>query len=332
MIRFGILGAGRIAHAFAKAMNATEGKLQAVASSNLERAIAFKEEYDIVSEYNDYNRLFSDSKVDVIYIATPHAFHYDQMLSCLEHGKSVLCEKSFTLNHRQAENVFALAKKKKLFVMEAMWTRFLPAISSMIELIHNQEIGDVVQLEAGFGFDIANLTRPRLQDPYLGGGALLDIGIYPITLANMIFGKPHKVTSKVNFLPTNVDSSETITYRYPKAKAILKASFEDNIGSYAWITGTKKKLFIPHFHGAEEVMIYDLDGEIENTISHYHEVNGLEYEIREVIRCLENNELTSPIMTPEITIEILRQMDRLRASWGLKFPEESPDFLVDLSE
>ncbi|MDD4355472.1 MAG: Gfo/Idh/MocA family oxidoreductase, partial [Candidatus Izemoplasmatales bacterium] len=176
MIRFGILGAGRIAHAFAKAMNATEGKLQAVASSNLERAIAFKEEYDIVSEYNDYNRLFSDSKVDVIYIATPHAFHYDQMLSCLEHGKSVLCEKSFTLNHRQAENVFALAKKKKLFVMEAMWTRFLPAISSMIELIHNQEIGDVVQLEAGFGFDIANLTRPRLQDPYLGGGALLDIG------------------------------------------------------------------------------------------------------------------------------------------------------------
>jgi predicted dehydrogenase len=332
MIRFGILGAGRIAHAFAKAMSATKGKLQAVASSNLDRAIAFKEEYEIVTEYDDYDQLLSDPNIDVIYIATPHAFHYDQMMSCLAHGKAILCEKSFTLNREQAESVFELAKQKNLFVMEAMWTRFLPTVHEVLDIILSGEIGEVTNLEAGFGFDIANMTRPRLQDPYMGGGALLDIGIYPITLANLILGIPTKITSKVSFLPTNVDSSETIRYYYPHAKAVLKASFEDNIGSYAWITGTKKKIFIPHFHGAEEAMIYDLDGEVERTISHYHEINGLEYEIREVIRCLENKEITSPGMPPETSIEILRQMDQLRRSWGLRFPEESPDFLVDLSK
>jgi len=323
MVRFGVLGAGSIAHAFCKAISATDGILQAVASSSIERANAFVEEYGFVSAYDDYEALMKDEDVDCVYIATPHSFHYGQIISCLENGKHVLCEKSFTLNARQAESVFALAKTKGLFVMEAMWTRFLPVIREMQEFVASGELGQITKLESGFGFDVSPLSRPRLKEPELGGGALLDIGIYPITLANLFLGKPKGIRSKVEFFDTGVDATETITYLYDDVECTLLATFEENLGSYAWIYGTKYKALIPFFHGAEEAFIYDENSEIINTIATPHDVNGLEYEIREVISCIGENRLESPLMTWNDTIEILQQMDEIRASWNLVYPDES---------
>ncbi len=323
MVRFGVLGAGSIAHAFCKAALSTEGILQAIASSSIERANAFVEEYGFVSAYDDYEALMKDDQVDCVYIATPHSFHYEQMLECLENNKNILCEKSFTLNAKQAEHIFALAKEKSLFVMEAMWTRFLPVIKELLEYVNCGEFGEIIKIESGFGFDVSNLSRPRLKDLELGGGALLDVGIYPITIANLFLGKPKSIRSKVEFFDTGVDSSEKITYVYDNAKCTLLASFEENLGSYTWIYGTKYKALIPFFHGAEEAFIYDETAEMIKTIEYPHEVNGLEYEIMEVISCLENGRLESLIMTPETTVEILRQMDEIRSSWNLVYPGES---------
>jgi len=323
MVRFGVLGAGSIAHAFCKAVLSTDGILQAIASSSIERANAFVEEYGFINAYDDYEALMKDDQVDCVYIATPHSFHYEQMLECLENNKNVLCEKSFTLNAKQAEVVFALAKEKGLFVMEAMWTRFLPVIKELLEYVKSEDFGEIVKIESGFGFDVSNLARPRLKDLELGGGALLDVGIYPITIANLFLGKPKSIRSKVEFFDTGVDSSEKITYVYENAKCTLLATFEENLGSYTWIYGTKYKALIPFFHGAEEAFIYDETAEMIKTIEYPHEVNGLEYEILEVIYCLENGLLESSIMPPETTVEILRQMDEIRASWNLIYPGES---------
>ncbi|MBN2504967.1 MAG: Gfo/Idh/MocA family oxidoreductase [Bacilli bacterium] len=322
MVRFGVLGAGSIAHSFSKAIRATEGILQAIASSSLERAQSFSEEYGFISFYDDYDKLMDDEDVDCIYIATAHAYHYQHMIDTLNHGKHVLCEKSFTLNAKQAEEVFKLARAKGLFVMEAMWTRFLPTIQELIQKVSAGVIGEIKSIESAFGYDISTLTRPRLKDPEQGGGALLDIGIYPITMANLFLGRPKSFKSKVDFFDTGVDSYEEIIYRYENAKAKLIVSFEDNLGSYTWIYGTKGKAFVPVFQAADEAYIYDDTDEIVDTITYGHEENGLEYEIKEAISCIENKQFESKTMPHEETLEILRQMDAIRASWNLVYPGE----------
>ncbi len=330
MVRFGVLGAGSIAHAFSKAVKATDGILQAIASSSLERAQTFVEEYGYDHCFDDYEKLMLDDTVDCIYIATANAYHYQHIIDSLRQGKHVLCEKSFTLNHRQAKEVFTLAREKGLFVMEAMWTRFLPVIQELHARVTNGDLGEITAVESAFGFDISTFTRPRLKDPQQGGGALLDIGVYTVTMANIFLGRPLKFKSKVDFFDTGVDSSAEIIYRYPNAKAKLIMSFEENIGSYTWIHGTKGKAFIPVFQAADEVLIYDLSGEISDTINYPHQVNGLEYEIMEVIRSIENHQQESKIMPASETVEILRQMDLIRASWNLVYPDESKTILVDL--
>ena len=206
--------------------------------------------------------------------------------------------------------------------MEAMWTRFLPIIQEVKKLIDEDLIGDLIQLDATFTFPAPLEKKSRLMEPSLGGGALLDIGIYPITMANLFLGIPVSMESNVVIGSTGVDVASEITYFYPQAEANLKCSFQEERLIETIIYGTKGYIQIPNFNGAETAIVYDRNHKIVKELEHKHLVNGYEYEIFETVRMLKKKQLESPIMSHEMTLEILRQMDQLRRDWNLKYPQE----------
>jgi len=322
MVKFGVLGAGRIAKTFSSAVSGIHENLYAIASRDLTKAKQFQSEFGYSVAYGSYEELLDDPSVVCVYVATPHSLHFEQMKMCLEKGKHILCEKAFTLNREQAKIIFEIADEKKLFVMEAMWTRFLPTIQEIQKLVAEDAIGDIFQIEASFGFESTKNLKDRLLNPVLGGGALLDIGIYPITLANLFLGVPDSFESNAFFHPSGVDTSAKITYFYPEAEAILNMSFMDNIGNDAYIYGTKGYFHIPNFHACEVATLYNNNHKVVKMIEHKHLVNGMEYEIFETIKCIRKKALESPVMTHETTLEILRQMDEIRKSWNFKYPQE----------
>lgn len=324
MIRFGVIGAGRIAQTFSDAVKGVnDAELYAVASRDLEKAQAFKSQHQYKHAYGSYEAMLEDSNVDCVYIATPHGLHYEQMLKCLEYNKPILCEKAFTLNATQAKHVFDIARKKNLFVMEAMWTRFLPVIQAVKEIIADGVIGEIKHLDITFGFHTEAEDRDRIFNPSLGGGALLDIGIYPLTLADMLLGAPEKVETTVKKHPrTGVDIHETMTLSYKNASAQITAAFDENLPNDAKIIGSKGTIVIPFFWQAEEAYIYDDKQNLCEKLSFPHPVNGFEYEIEAVVYCLKNNFKESPIMPHTKTIAMLNQMDALRKAWLINYPNE----------
>jgi dihydrodiol dehydrogenase / D-xylose 1-dehydrogenase (NADP) len=311
MVRFGIMGAGKIAHKFCIAANGIGAILEAVASRDSEKARKFQLEHRVHKMYDSYEKMLSDNDIDCVYIATPHGLHFEHLIACLKANKNVLCEKAFTLNRSQAKCVFALAEKKHRFVMEELQ-----------RTIQNGEIGQITRLDAAFAFQSDAAENDRLFDPALGGGALLDVGIYPITFANLILGIPERFESVVKFASTGVDATESIVYHYPQSVAHLQASIRTDLGREATIYGTKGTIHVPAFWAAEKAEILDLTGNLVRLIFEPHWVNGMEYEIQETTRCIEAGLLQSPQMSWETTLEILRQTDALRKSWHFFYPQE----------
>ncbi len=322
MVRFGVVGAGNIAHTFCQAVLGTSGSLEAIASRDLNKALAYQKKYSIRKAYGRYQELYQDPDIDCIYLATPHGLHYEQMMEILDYNKSIICEKAFTLNASQAEKVFAKAKQKQCFVMEAMWTRFLPNILHLKQQIKNGVIGSITRLEVDFCFVASIDDNHRLVRPDLGGGALLDVGIYPITLANLLLGVPNAIESTVDLHCSGVDMRESITYYYPNAVAQLTASFVDEKAREARIFGEKGWIKVPQFWSSETTLIYDLNDILVNHYSFKHRVNGFEYQIAEAIKMIELGECQSPLMPHRETLEILRQMDVLRSMWNMRYPIE----------
>ncbi|MCF7923699.1 MAG: Gfo/Idh/MocA family oxidoreductase [Candidatus Izimaplasma sp.] len=324
MIRIGVIGAGFIANKFCDAVNNSnlDGKLAAIASRSLDKAEKFKEKHNFEKAYGSYEELFKDKDIDLIYVATPHGLHYNHMMEILEYNKNILCEKPFTLNAKQAKEVFKKAKNKNVFIMEALWTRFLPTIREVKELTDDNIIGDIVKLEADFCFTPNKDDDHRLFQPKLGGGALLDVGIYPITFANIFMGRPKNFNSDVKMYKTGVDIAETIYYNYPDRQAILKSALNYELPLLAKITGTKGKIIIEGLHETESAKIYDLDNKLIREVNHPHEVNGFEYEIKEAIKCIKYNKLESDIMPHSETLNVLTQMDNIRESWNFFYPQE----------
>lgn len=322
MVKFGILGAGAIAGTFCDAVNGIQEHLHAVASRDLEKAEAFAKTHAIPKAYGSYEELLDDPEVTCVYVATPHAFHYEQMKMCIEKNKHILCEKAFTLNAAQAKEIFELADAKNLFVMEAMWTRFLPTILEVKKLVDEDVIGDIFQIDANFGFRADKKPKDRLFDPILGGGALLDIGIYPITLANLFLGIPDSFESNVTFHPSGVDLCEKIRYFYPEAEAVLTASFKEDLGTEATIYGTKGYVTFPGFHSAQVATVYNNNHKVVKMIEHKHLVNGMEYEVFETVKCIKKRCTESSIMSHETTLQMMRQMDEIRHSWNFRYPQE----------
>jgi predicted dehydrogenase len=322
MVKFGIIGAGKIAHQFTKALLGINEYLYAVASRDLGRAMEFAQIYDIEKYYGSYEELLKDPEVQCVYIATPMSEHYKNMLDCLYAGKHVICEKTFTLNYKEAKIVCNLAKEKGLFLMEAMWTRFLPTIQEVQKVINEGMIGDIVQIESFINLRLDLPLESRIFSKALGGGALLDVGVYPINMANLFLGIPDSFDTEVKFAKTGVDSEEKITYFYPHSHATLYASVINNDKKDTYIYGTKGYVHIPGFWSTETAIVFNNHHKIIKEIEHKHIVNGMEYEIFEAVKCIKKKLIESPIMPHKTTLDIMRQMDEIRKSWDLVYPTE----------
>lgn len=320
-IRWGIIGPGNIAAKFAQALKSMHGvELKAIASRNKERAVGFGKLYDIQESkcYGNYEELVQDQSIDAVYIAVPHPFHKELSILCLNNSKAVLCEKPVTINELEIREVIKVAEENKVFFMEAMKTRFLPIHQEVKRLINEGIIGDVRLLQADFGFKAPFDPANRLFNKELGGGALLDVGIYNISYSSFLFGNnPVGVNSDLNYGQTGVDESASIILSYENGKyAQLFAAINVNTKREANILGTEGSISIPRFSSTESAII-SINGKEKNLHMPFA-INGFEYQIEEVVHCLQEGKTESKIMSWKDSIEIMSIMDEVRSRGSKK--------------
>ncbi|HVU10915.1 MAG TPA: Gfo/Idh/MocA family oxidoreductase [Phototrophicaceae bacterium] len=323
-IRWGILGTGNIAHKFATGLCAADdAELVAVGSRTQEAADRFGDEFGAPRRHASYEALASDPGVDAIYISTPHPFHQPNTILCLENGKAVLCEKPFAINTGEAQTMIDLARSKHLFLMEAMWTRYTPVLVKVRELLDAGAIGDVRMLTADFGFRTDLNPKGRLFDLELGGGALLDVGIYPLSLASMIFGEPSKMVSVAHLGETGADEQNAILFQYPQGEiAMLSSATRTSMPQEAVIMGTQGTIRLPPEWWHPQSFTLARPNRAPETFALPFRANGYEYEAMEVGDCLRAGKLESDVMPLAETLTLMRQMDVIRAEWGLVYPVE----------
>ena len=322
-MRIGILGCGSIASVMAKTVSEMdEIQCYGVASRSFEKAEAFREAHGFEKAFGSYEELVQDELVDFIYIATPHSHHYENMMMCLEHNKAVLCEKAFTMNAKQAREVLALSKEKNVLVTEAIWTRYMPSRTILNELVSSGIIGEVSTVSANLCYPIHHV--PRLTDPNLAGGSLLDVGIYPLNFASMILG--HDVLSvhaHATLTDTGVDRTTTMTLVYPENKVAMlfcgMDSISDRIGS---ISGNEGYINVTNINNISKIEVFNSDSQCIKSIEIEHEINGYEYQVQAVVRALENNQYECEEMPHEHTLYMMTLMDEIRHQIGVKYPGE----------
>lgn len=319
------MGTGTIASKFATALNSMDHiELEGVASRDLGRAQDFAKRFHFHKAYGSYEELAEDPSIDVIYIATPHPEHKGNARLCIKNKKSVLCEKPFTLNKEESQYLIALAKEHEVFLMEAMWTKFLPVTAMVKQWIDEKKIGKVKYLRASFGFQTKFDEKHRLFDPQKAGGALLDVGIYPLAYAiHMLGSLPEQVVSNAVIGRSMVDEQNVISLRFKEGiLADLSSAITAETGNEALIVGDQGKILVPYFWMAEKAQRYSLDGELLETFSVPFLANGYEYEAEEVNKCIREGRLESDIHTLSDTLNIITLMDQIREQWGLKYPQE----------
>lgn len=323
-IRWGIIGTGNIASQFANGLSfLPDAVLMGVGSRRQESADQFAKQFGIPNRHASYESLVNDPEIDVIYVSTPHPYHIENTLLCLEAGKPVLCEKPFAINAHDTEIMIQNARQKNLFLMEAMWTRFIPATLKVRQLIADDVIGDLRFVQIDFGFRADFDPKSRLFDPELGGGALLDIGIYPVSLAIQLLGLPDHISSEAHLGQTGVDEQNGITFRYNNgAIAVLSSTIQANTPGEALIVGTKGKIIMHREFWACEKITLSLDDQADQTINIPIEGSGYRYEAAEVMNCLRAGKIESEAMPLDETLAIMRVLDTLRAQWGFKYPNE----------
>ncbi len=327
MLHIAILGAGNIAGTMAKTLNEMEEKNErfccyAVAARDLNRAKEFADKYGFEKAYGSYEEMLSDDKVDFVYIATPHGYHYEHIKLCLEHGKHVLCEKAFTLNADQAREVFAIAEEKGVLLTEAIWPRYQPMRKILADLLSSGVIGKTHMMVADIAFDSDHV--PRMHRPELGGGSLLDITIYPLNLAIMAFGdKVTKVDSSVQLTEEGVDAQESITLQFADGKmAVIAASMYAEGDTSAMFCGEQGRIHLENIFNPISLTIYNRRGELVEKIMRPEQITGYEYEVRSCLDAIESGTLECPEMPHKDTLFMLDMMDGLRAQWGMKYPCE----------
>ena len=294
----------------------------AVASRGLEKAKAFAAEWNFAKVYGSYEELVKDEKIDLIYVATPHAMHYENALLCIENGRNILVEKAFTANAKQARDVIELAEKKGVFVAEAMWTRYMPGLSMIREIIESGKIGEVDSVEADFSIPISGVKR--LHDPALAGGALLDLGVYTLTFASMFLGDDIVSTrSRCIKYETGVDATDFIELTYSDGRqAYLRTSMVSGSKNEGKINGTKGYIQVYNLNSLEKIEIYEAGGTLQETIVPPQLVNGYEYEVLACKKAIEADRLECEEMPHAETLLIMEQMDSLRDTWGVVYPFE----------
>lgn len=323
-IRWGIMGTGWIAEKFAADLTyVSNGEGAAVGSRTRNSAEQFAAKFSIPRAYGSYEELANDPEIDAIYVATPHPFHRDNVITALRGGKAVLCEKPITVNSRELEEIIALAKEKGLFLMEAMWTRFLPPIVQVRKWLEEGRIGEVKLVKAEFGFRSDWNPSGRLLNLELGGGALLDAGIYPVSFASMIFGAdPEEVWSTAHIGETGVDEHFSILLDYGQGRsASLHGAVRLDLTNEAYIYGTEGSIHIPSFLNANTATLL-VRGQEAETVTDDRIAVGYAFEAEEVGRCLLAGETESSTITLAESLGIMRLLDQVRAQWGIKYPFE----------
>lgn len=324
LIRWGIIATGEVAKNMVQALNScNDAEVVAVASRTQARADTFGQQWKIPTCYGSYEALVENPNVDVVYIATPHNLHYENMLMSLRAGKHVLCEKAFTLNAKQAEECISLARQKQLFLMEAMWMRFFPAMSQVRDWLQQGLLGRVRLVQADFCFNLPYDPNHRLYNLELAGGALLDLGIYPLSFATMVLGFPQRVISHAHIGQTGIDELDTILLGYDKAaSASLSCSMRVYKPREAFIVGTEGYIKVHNIFFRPDGLTLHLNGQEPQVTEYTLDGNGYIYEVEEVHNCLRTGKTESSLMPLDDTLSLMELMDDLRSDWGLVYPDE----------
>jgi predicted dehydrogenase len=323
MIRWGVIGPGIIATGFAEAMQWVDGgAITAVASRSAERANAYGDRFDIPTRYGDYGALAADPDVDAVYVATPHSRHEVDTIALLQAGKPVLCEKPFALNAMQAARMAEEARQRGLFLMEAIWSRFLPAYRSLVDVIGEGRIGDPLMVEGDFGFRRPVDPAHRHFAPELGGGALLDLGIYPVQLCTLVLGPVQRVVADGAVGETGVDEVVTALLHHAEDRlGVVKAALRVNMTCTARITGTDGVIDLPAMMHCPDSLTVSSSAGVERIDGSY-EGNGLRFEIDEVHRCLAEGRTESEVVSLDESIALATVLDSIRAELGVVYPGE----------
>ena len=311
--RWGIIGAGKISEKFAEGLkSASKADCYAVASRDISKAEDFAAKNGFKKAYGSYEELLDDPYVDIVYIATPNNYHYANTLSALNAGKNVLCEKPFALNSNELKEMIKLARSKKLFLMEALWSRFLPSVIKVKELIESKQLGKAHIIQADFGFISEYNPDGRLFNPSLGGGSLLDIGIYPVFLSLFLFGYPDNISALSVKAPSGTDNTNGILFSYKDGKvSSLMSSFAVNLDTEARIFCDKGKITLNRmFHCPTSVTVSE--GNSTHKLPIDFSGNGYNYEADEVMRCLDSGFTESPDWSLNSSIELMKLLDEIR--------------------
>jgi predicted dehydrogenase len=331
-VGWGVLATGKIATAFVKNLALLEEcRLAAVGARRQESADAFAREHGVARAYGDYRAVVEDPAVDVVYVATPHSLHREHVELALEAGKPVLCEKALTLDAADAEHLVAMARERNLFLMEAMWMRCNPLVRRLQQLLGAGTLGEVRQIRADIGFVVDKPPTDRLLDPRLGGGALLDMGIYPLTFASLFLGEPSEVHATAALSGRGVDLNLAVSLGYHSgAVAALTASMTAWSPRTASIATDRGRIDVPApFHAPRAVTwtAHDTDpdlGAAPDPVELSEDLigTGLAHEALEVVRCLRSGETESPLVPLDDTVALMRQMDRIRELVGVSYQRD----------
>ena len=322
-LRWGILGCGSIANNFATGLQSVpEAKLQSAASRTPGKADTFADKFGAPTRHTDYESLAHDPDVDVVYVATPHPMHAEHAILCLNAKKAVLCEKPFTVNAAQAQAVIDAAGSNNVFCMEAMWSRFFPAMRRVHQLVKDGAIGDLRMVQADFGFRAGVNPEGRLFNPALAGGGLLDVGVYCVSLASLLLGTPTQVTGVAEIGETGVDEQAALALMYDGGRiASITTGVRTTTPHVAFLLGTDGSITLPAPWWKPTGYILNANGK-EETVDVPFVGQGMNYQAQEVAACLAAGKTESDIMPLDETLSIIQTLDTLRALWGLRYPME----------
>jgi predicted dehydrogenase len=320
-IHWGIIGLGKIAHKFAQDLrHVPDAKLHAVASTDRERAAAFADQYHVQYAFGSYEAILNCPHLDVVYIATPHVLHYSVAMMCLRKRIPVLCEKPLAMNSKEVQKLIETAKSNYTFFMEAMWSQFVPAFRKSLELVELGAIGRPLSIKADFCAKFPYDLKGRAFNHDLGGGSLLDIGIYPIMLALSVFGKPTKIQAFATMGESGVDYSCSVNFQYADGAIFMgHSSMMHHSRVEAFIYGDKGIIHIPReFHHPRTFLVERADNSLE-TFNMPFDGHGYQFEAAHVTKCLQTNQLESPIMTHQFSLDLMELLDAVRAEIGLVY-------------
>ena len=327
MMKLGILGAGRIAVMMAKTINGmvSEGigdvQLYAVASRDAKKASDFAQQWGVLKAFGSYEEMLADKELDLVYVATPHSHHAQHCMLCIQYGKAVLCEKAFTANASSAREVLKAAREKNVLVTEAIWTRYQPMRQTIHDIVWSGIVGTPKMLTANLSYPVTD--KERIVDPALAGGALLDVGIYPINFAEMVFGRADHAHALCVKTDRGVDEQDSITLAWDDGRmAVLTAGVSERSDRKGIIYCTGGYIIVENINNPQSISVYDTSDKLLQTVKCPPQVTGYEYEVLEAAKCLEEGCIECPSMPHEETIHIMELMDSLRAMMGVKYPFE----------